>query len=207
MMGYIYIIKNDINSHVYIGQTSRSIETRWKEHVRGTNQIINRAIQKYGIEHFWIEQIEECDDNLLDERERFWIKQYNSFNSGYNATIGGQDNLKSNLDRSDEVLILWNQGLTINRIVKQTKLNVETVRVYLNKNGIDHKQIQDRANIFIGQAKAKTIYQFTINNEFIQSWVSTAEAVRHGYTRSCIQRSLSDGRPHGGYIWRKELIE
>jgi len=33
-MGYIYIIKNDINDKIYIGQTSRSIEVRWKEHVR-----------------------------------------------------------------------------------------------------------------------------------------------------------------------------
>lgn len=206
-MGFIYIIKNDINEHVYVGQTSRSIEVRWKEHIRGTNQVINCAIQKYGMEHFWIEEIEKCDDNLLDERERYWIKYYNSFNEGYNATTGGQDNLKSHLDKVEEVLNLWQQGLTINRIVKQTGLNVETIRGYLNKNGIDHKQIKDRANIFIGQAKAKMIYQYTIDNKFIQSWISTAEAVRNGYTRSCIQRSLSDGRPHGGYIWRKEFIK
>lgn len=205
-MGFIYIIKNDINEHVYIGQTSRDITIRWKEHVRGTNQIINRAIQKYGIEHFWVEQIEECSDSLLDEKERYWINQYNSFNKGYNATSGGQDNLKAQTNQLDKVLNLWEQGLTINRIVEQTKLNVETVRNYLNKNGINHKEIKDRANVFIGQAKAKPINQYSATNEFIQTWVSTAEAVRNGYTRSCIQRSLNDGKPHGGFIWRRVEI-
>ena len=203
-MGFIYIIKNDINNHVYIGQTSRSVEIRWKEHVRHNNQIINLAIQKYGVEHFWIEQIEECDNSLLDERERFWISQYDSFNDGYNATSGGQDNQKAETNRVQEVLDLWNAGLTINRIVQQTKLNVETVRGYLNKNGIDHNQIKSRANIFIGEAKAKAINQYSINNEFIKAWSSTAEAVRNGYIRSSIQRSLKDGKPHGGYIWRRE---
>lgn len=202
-MGFIYIIKNDINDHVYIGQTSRSVEIRWKEHVRHTNQIINLAIQKYGIEHFWIEQIEECDNSLLDERERFWILQYNSFSNGYNATSGGQDNQKVETNRVQEVLDLWNAGLTVNRIVKETKLNVETVRGYLNKNGIDHQQIKSRANIYIGEAKAKTINQYSIDNKFIKTWPSAAEAIRNGYGRSSIQRSLRDGKPHGGYIWKR----
>lgn len=201
-MGFIYIIKNDINDKVYIGQTSRSIEIRWKEHIRTTTSIIYKAINKYGIEHFWIDQIEECDDILLDEREKYWIQKYNSFETGYNQTAGGQDGTIMT-QRVDEVLQLWNQGLTINRIVAETGLNVETVRGYLNKNGINHEQIKQRANTFIGAAKAKPIEQYTENNEFVQSWVSTAEAVRNGYIRSSIQRSLKDGKPHGGYIWKR----
>lgn len=31
-MGYIYKITNQINNKVYIGQTSRTIEKRWKDH-------------------------------------------------------------------------------------------------------------------------------------------------------------------------------
>ena len=200
-MGFIYVIKNDVNDKIYIGQTSRSIEVRWKEHVRQHNCIIYKAINKYGIEHFWIEQIEECDDALLNEREKYWIQQYKAFESGYNQTIGGQDSTIMT-QKVDEVLQLWNQGLTINRIVLETGLNVETVRGYLNKNGIDHDQIQKRANVFIGAAKARPIEQYTENNEFIRLWPSTAEAIRNGYIRSSIQRSLKDGRPHGGYIWK-----
>ena len=202
-MGYIYIIKNDINDQVYIGQTSRNITIRWKEHVRGSNSLLHNAIHKYGIEHFWIEEIEQCDDSLLDDRERFWISKYNSFDNGYNATLGGQDSCRVETNRVQEVLDLWYSGLTVNRIVQQTKLNVETVRGYLNKNGITHEDIKSRANIFIGQAKAKSIDQYSIDNHFIKRWDSTSEAVRNGYGKSSIQRSLKDGKPHGGYIWRK----
>ena len=205
-MGYIYIIKNDINKKVYVGQTSRTLEIRGKEHVRHYNQTINQAISKYGAEHFWIEQIEECDDILLDERERYWINYYNSFNSGYNATTGGQDNQKAQTNKMQNVLDLWDSGLTVNRIVEQTKLNVETVRNYLNKNGISHKDIKARANIFIGAAKAKQIDQYDINNIFIRRWDSTAAAVKNGYSKSSIERSLKDGKPHGGYIWKRSNI-
>ena len=201
-MGYIYIIKNDVNNKIYIGQTARSIEVRWKEHVRQKNCIIYKAIHKYGIEHFWIEQIEECDDSLLDEREKYWIKYYNAFVTGYNQTEGGQDGTAMT-QKVDQVLSLWQQGLTVNRIVEETGLNVETVRGYLNKNGIDHDKIKQRANVFIGAAKAKPIEQYDENNELIRIWPSTAEAVRNGYVRSSIQRSLDDGKPHGGYIWKR----
>ena len=46
-------------------------------------------MKKYGIEHFHVETIEETEQPL--EREKYWIKYYNSYNSkeGYNATIGG----------------------------------------------------------------------------------------------------------------------
>jgi hypothetical protein len=44
-------------------------------------------MNKYGIEHFHISQIEETNDP--DEREKYWIEYYGTFKNGYNATIGG----------------------------------------------------------------------------------------------------------------------
>ena len=52
LMGYIYIIKNNVNSKVYIGQTKKSIEERWKEHIYSStyrNQILYMAMRKYGV--------------------------------------------------------------------------------------------------------------------------------------------------------------
>ena len=48
-------------------------------------------MNKYGYENFIPSLIEECDDNLLDEREIYWIAFYNTTdkNLGYNMTIGG----------------------------------------------------------------------------------------------------------------------
>lgn len=94
-MGYIYKITNMVNNKVYIGQTKKSVQERFKIHLSNAKRHINRylydAMNHYGYESFVVEQIEECSNNLLDDRERFWIKYYNSTdsNKGYNMTTGG----------------------------------------------------------------------------------------------------------------------
>ena len=94
----IYIIKNDINEKVYIGQ-SINIHKRIQEHFWKSecskdvsyNSALHSAIRKYGKEHFYYEILEECDAALLDEREKEYIKQYNSISpNGYNILSGGQ---------------------------------------------------------------------------------------------------------------------
>lgn len=47
------------------------------------------AIRKYGIENFKIEEIEECSDVIVNEREVYWIEKLQTFKNGYNATMGG----------------------------------------------------------------------------------------------------------------------
>jgi len=51
--------------------------------------VIKRAIHKYGKENFIIEEIEKCNQELLNEREKYWISFYNSYENGYNSTLGG----------------------------------------------------------------------------------------------------------------------
>ena len=89
-MANIYLITNSINSKVYVGQTKLSLKQRFKGHQRKSGKTtISKAIQKYGKENFFIEVLEECDINNLDERETFYIEKYNSYKEGYNETIGG----------------------------------------------------------------------------------------------------------------------
>ena len=95
-MGFIYKITNLINGKVYIGQTSRTIKERYKEHKKAfkkKNVALYCAMRKYGINNFKIEQIEKCDNTLLNEREIYWIAKYKSNNSkiGYNETNGGEN--------------------------------------------------------------------------------------------------------------------
>ena len=88
-MGSIYKITNSINGKVYIGQTMRKPEDRWRQHInnymretsRDYNSYFHNAIRKYGKEVFVFEEIERCDNTELDIREIFWIDYYQSFNN------------------------------------------------------------------------------------------------------------------------------
>lgn len=94
----IYLIKNQINNKVYVGQ-SRNIEQRWRTHrTRPFNphsidyeKPLYRSIRKYGIENFSFQVLEECSVEALNEKEVYWISQLNAMNSlfGYNLTEGG----------------------------------------------------------------------------------------------------------------------
>ena len=94
-MGFIYKITNTINNKIYIGQTTKTIQERFNNHIKKAKQHINRylydAMNKYGYEKFIIEKIEEINNDKLDEREIFWISFYHSNNPqfGYNMTTGG----------------------------------------------------------------------------------------------------------------------
>ena len=47
-------------------------------------------MNKYGIEHFSIEELEECNESIINEREQYWIQKLNTYGkTGYNATLGG----------------------------------------------------------------------------------------------------------------------
>lgn len=95
----IYIIKNSINDKVYVGQ-SVNIEKRWQAHRHKgkpnvnlnqpeANNKLHKAMRELGRENFYIEVLEECSVEKLEEKEKYWIEYYNSFYNGYNGTKGG----------------------------------------------------------------------------------------------------------------------
>ena len=92
----IYKITNQINNKCYIGK-SVNIEQRWISHKseaylshnKQYNYTIHRAFRKYGLENFSFEIIELVEKEQLNEREIYWIQFYDSFNTGYNETLGG----------------------------------------------------------------------------------------------------------------------
>lgn len=95
---WVYKITNLVNEKCYIGITT-NLEYRWHCHKNAPNypylkNPLYSAIRKYGIENFKFEVIEEGIQDIvtLGEKERFYIKEYNSHVSknGYNLTWGGE---------------------------------------------------------------------------------------------------------------------
>ena len=103
--GYIYKITNKINQKIYIGQTSRTIAIRWKSHCytafceksKDYDFPLYRAIRKYGIENFLVEEIDQAfSQEELDQKEIQYIEEYDSYRKGYNASLGGSGHQKYN---------------------------------------------------------------------------------------------------------------
>lgn len=99
--GRIYVIRCKINKLVYVGQTVKTINERFDEHLNSykseiksqntPSRLLFQAFDKYGIENFEIELLEDDIPNAkLAERENYWIKKLNSMDPkfGLNMVAG-----------------------------------------------------------------------------------------------------------------------
>jgi group I intron endonuclease len=90
--GIVYLVTNTINGKQYIGKTTSSLLRR-KSHHGYRGYALYNAIKKYGREAFVWETLCICSIEELDEKEKFFIKLYNTCIStggvGYNIQLGG----------------------------------------------------------------------------------------------------------------------
>jgi group I intron endonuclease len=91
MSAIIYRITNTVNGKCYVGQTIQGLVKRWRGHcyaaTRGSVTYLHKAIQKYGSVLFTVELVEETTVEQLNDRERYWIAE---FQPAYNMTEGGE---------------------------------------------------------------------------------------------------------------------
>jgi group I intron endonuclease len=93
----VYVIFNCVNGKIYVGKTSASLESRWKNHIfdafKAKSQCpIHRAMRKHGLAAFSIFRISDAISEIdLNAQEVFYIQKFNSTDSkrGYNLTLGG----------------------------------------------------------------------------------------------------------------------
>lgn len=195
LTGFIYVITNEVNGKQYVGKTTDTIEERYKGHLhdRSRPYIEKRplydAMNKYGIEHFSIKQLEECSLDILEEREQYWINKLNTFHQGYNATLGGDG--KSLYDYS---LFIedYKDGMMITEIAKKYGCSVDVVRKALQKEQIDTTQ-NAMKNIL-----RHSIKQFSKKGEYIQTFSSCYDAGRWLYENQ--KTTCNDPRKSIGHI-------
>ena len=134
-MGYIYVIKNELTEAKYVGQTQKSPYTRWGEHlvsIDKENKPLYEDMKICGWQNFSFRVIEEVSNDLLNEREYYWIRRLNTLKEGYNTTIPPTMLHQYQLDEAEfenTAVRLVGKGLILCQIDKNTQ---EVIGKYRN---------------------------------------------------------------------------
>ncbi|MBV5347783.1 GIY-YIG nuclease family protein [bacterium] len=118
----IYQIINTITSKSYIGKSSNYIK-RFERHKSNAKRKINRrfydSINHHGVDNFKLVLIEDLGDvtaKVLNERESYWIKHFNTMIPfGYNMTSGGDGGNTIEFWPEDKKQELWERIASKNR--------------------------------------------------------------------------------------------
>lgn len=205
----IYKITNLINNKVYIGQ-SNNIERRFKEHqYKGESSGISLdvAIQKYGKDMFSYEIIEECSLEQLNNRETYWIQYYNSKETGYNCSDGGdqqsvgENNGRAKLTEQDVILI--------RKAYANHKKQKDIYELFADKISFGYFQNlwQGRSwahimpEVFTEENKKYYIYQNSIGSNGASAQFSDEEVIqiRHRYVEENAKQIYEDYKDRVSY--------
>jgi len=119
----IYLLRNLINSKIYIGQTI-NLKSRLSHHIKSKErQSITNSIKKYGTENFICEILDYANSfEELNDLEMSYISKYNSTDRliGYNIRSGG---LNSKCSESTKIkLRQLNSG---KKVSEETKIKIK----------------------------------------------------------------------------------
>lgn len=223
--GYIYKITCLVNGKVYIGQTVRPLESRLYYHFRDAtkrnlNTALCQAIRKYGKENFKIDLVEEVQGinkkllkHKLDELERKYIKEFDSYLNGYNCTLGGDGTLGFKLSEEHKKKIYRGKGWhhseeTKNKISKKRlgrKLSKETIEKIKEARAKQvfteeyYKNLRESMKKF-----RKKVAQYDFDGNLVNIYDSiTIASEKTGINDSSISSVCHNKRQSaGGYYWR-----
>ena len=216
MLTGIYKIVNNINGHLYIGQ-SIDIHNRWMRHKWSAfheeackDYPLYRAFRKYGIENFTFEVIELCDKTELQEKEKYYINMYQSFIEGYNQTSGGegcygQEKPVYQYDLDGNFVAIYSSAAEAARQMNTQVQNIYKACWKENKTAAGFQWRNDPTDIpqptTFGQGKR--VYQYDLNGNYIQSYASLMEASQQtGIDYSTLKNAVKGARKTAGhYQW------
>jgi hypothetical protein len=255
--GIIYKIENTITNEIYIGQTTvqegfngryrckgTGIERVYKFHNsrknRGLdyNQHLLGSIEKYGFDTFVVDEVFDTALTFdeLNDKEAFYVKQFNSYYKGYNQTFGGDSKVGHEMphgkDRKDSMRVcqisldgklikIWDSFGDIQRelgISKGSISNVCTGRtktagnfVWVYETDYDSNKDYSRTpKIWDNGLGTKPILLLDENNNIIKEFLSgTIAAMELGISSKEVSKICTHIRktPKYNLVFKSEYIE
>lgn len=205
-MGYIYKITNTLNNKCYIGQTVKPVEKRFQQHKNNYTKsyfsqiALYKAFQKYGIENFNFESIEEVDNSQLNEKEIYWIKYYNSYYDGYNSTLGGRLVQLYDWD-TDQIIELYMKLKSARKVAEELNCDHSTIDNILNINKIPRFSFAEQIGRTMYLRKDGQEFQFS-SPDAAAKWLIESNLVQSKNVR-CVRNYLTNNylkkKPYYGY--------
>ena len=178
-MYYIYKIENLINHKIYIGLTNNIVRRRTRHftdlrHNRHDNHFLQKEFNIYGEDNFsfTIEFEGDVTEKEIGDKEKEFIKKYDSYRNGYNQNEGGNfgaSNGGSKLTQSDIFNILSvvefmsRPGQVLADIYDVSRTTISRI-----KKGINHNQYKEEYEQLPLEERQKIYKVFCESYDFIK---------------------------------------
>jgi group I intron endonuclease len=219
------------NNRIYIGK-SINIDRRWEEYKNYGCKFqpkLKRSFEKYGVENHIFEVIEECNEELLNEREIYWGEYYNVLDkNGLVLRLGEQGGRKSDESklkqgmsnkgskhkphkqhkpRKDKGQSRGKRSISISEETKQ-KISIAKKGKTKPKEWGEKQSLlkKGKPNFKIrgNTKKGNKVIQYDLQGNFINEWKNAAEAKKHtGVGNASISMCCRGvNKSAGGFIWK-----
>jgi group I intron endonuclease len=208
----IYKVENIDSGKVYIGATSKSLETRKKDHLKkskkGKSYAFQQAIATHGPDAFRWEKVDYATTiDELAQKEKAYILKYNSKERGYNSDSGGgiQKTVYQYDVSTGKVVGKYKSLKDAGAKFHLTKQDLSKVCLSVNK--LSNGFVWTYSSTFptdLKDHRKKVVQQFSLDGTFINEFNSVSEASKlTGCNKTSIAKTCRDERQScGGFSWR-----
>ena len=213
--GIIYKVTHKQSGRVYIGCTKINIHERKLDHIsrmrRDEKGAFQEAIGTYGANAFTWEQIDTANSvNDLAQKEKDYIKKYDSVESGFNQDSGGgfKKNVYQYSIPDGKLIGKYDCLQSAANAVSVAKQNISMACLGGNKTckgyWWSYSSSFLSSPIQVHDNRKKEVHQLTLELKFVKKYNSVAEASKNtGISKSCIAKCCRGERKTSkGFKWK-----
>lgn len=176
----VYRLKNIITGKSYIGQTVKSLNTRWSQHISNSrpesayhkNSLIAQEILRFGEEAFEVTVLCRAQSvKELNDRESSAIRLFKTLHpNGYNLVEGGRSGRKASA--------LTKSRMALRKCVRAPHSEATKEKIRASNVG-QRRSALVRYNMVLSNAhKKKPVSLLDLNSGFVLDFTDRAEASR-----------------------------
>jgi len=213
--GKIYKISNNFDEKLYIGQSWRDLEKRFKQHCEPRSGCLKlrNSMQAHGKENFTTELIweGECTQEELDKKEVEFISLFNTMSPyGYNLQEGGRGGRPS--DETRAKMSVAHKGRVVSAETRE-KLSAAHKGHFVSAKTREKLRAANKGRVVpadirvkISTAQNNPVEQWSRDGKIFIKMFESLKLAAHaiGTNRSGISMNLSGKqKTAGGFVWRR----